>query len=88
MGRSVWLELGREMTRLSMTQAVIQLKFSLATVHKYVQPGLACTTRPDIDNVSDFFEEESLFRLTEGNHVAHNSLHKVFSHGKYLKMLF
>ena len=45
-------------------------KFSLAIVHKDVQLGLACTTRPDIDNVSDVFEEESLFRLTEGNHVA------------------
>ena len=60
-----------------MTQAIIQLKFGIAIVHKDVQPGLACTTRPDIDNVFDVLEEESLFRLTEGNHVAldkHKSL--------------
>ena len=82
------MELGREMTRLWMTQAVIQLKFSLAILHKNVQPGLACTTRPDVDNVSDVLEEESLFRLTEVNHVALDSLHEIFSHGKYLKKLF
>jgi hypothetical protein len=69
-----------------MTQAKIQLKFSLAIVHKEVQPGLSCTTRPDIDNVSDVLEEESLFRVTEGNHDAIDSLHKIFSHGQYLKI--
>ena len=87
MWRNLWLELGREMTLLWMTQAIVQLKFSLAILHKNVQPGLACTTRPHIDNVFNVLEEESLFRLTEGNHVALDSLHKVFGHGKYLKML-
>ena len=70
MWRNLWLELGREMTLLWMTQAIVQLKFSLAILHKNVQPGLACTTRPHIDNVFNVLEEESLFRLTEGNHVA------------------
>ena len=85
MGRTVWLELGREMILLWVAQAKVQMKFSLAIVHKEVQPGLACTTRPHIDNVFNVLEEESLFRVTEGNHDAIDSLHKIFSHGKYLK---
>ena len=70
MERNVWLEFRRKMAGLWMTKEVVKLKFSLAIVHKNIQPGLACTTRPDVDNVPDVLKEESLFRLTEGNHDA------------------
>ena len=58
----------REMPHLWMAKTIRQLKLSLPIVHKNVHSSLACTTRPDIDDVSHVSEEEGLFRLTEGYH--------------------
>ena len=67
--RNSWGKLGREVTRLWMTQEIVQLEFSLTIFHRDIQPGLAWTTRPDVDNVSEVAEKEGLFRMTEGSHV-------------------
>ena len=60
--------LGREVTHLRMTQLVRQVELCLSVPHTEIKPGLAGTSRPDIDDMSNVCEEESLLTLTEGDH--------------------
>ena len=59
--------LGREVTLLRVTQLVRQIELGLSVPHTEIKRGLAGTPGPDIDDISDVCEEESLLTITEGD---------------------